>query len=125
MSRQPQRKYEARPPAASVGLLGWVHQNLFNSPLNSILTLVILFAFIKLLPPLVNWAFIDSVWFTTSEVCKESDGACWSVVSQNLRFILFGFYPYEEHWRPIVSALILFGMFWLSCYRQFWSKKLL
>lgn len=124
MSQQPTRKYEARPPLASVGILGWIRQNLFNSPLNSILTLVILFSFIKLLPPLFTWAFIDSVWFTSADVCKSSDGACWSVISQNLRFILFGFYPYEEHWRPITSTLILFAMIWLSFNRQFWSRKL-
>ena len=32
--------------------------------------------------------------------CKAVDGACWSVVTKNLRFILFGFYPWDEQWRP-------------------------
>jgi len=121
----PRRKYEARPPLASVGVIGWIRQNLFNSPLNSVLTIIIMAGFIQLLPPLVKWAFIDSAWFTSADVCKDASGACWSVVSQNLRFILFGFYPYDEHWRPITSVLILFGLFWISYYRQFWNKKLL
>ncbi len=125
MHERTQRKYEVRPPVASTGIVGWIRQNLFNSPLNSILTLIILFSFVKLLPPLISWTLIDSVWFTSSEVCKESNGACWPVVTQNLRFILFGFYPYEEHWRPISSALILFGLIWVSYYRRLWSKKLL
>lgn len=123
--QSPHRKYEARPPVASVGILGWIRQNLFNSPLNSILTIIILAGCIKLLPPIIKWAFIDSVWFTASDVCKQTDGACWSVVTQNIRFILFGFYPYDEQWRPVASALLLFGLFWLSYYRQFWSRKLL
>lgn len=125
MQQNPQRVYEVRPPVASVGVIGWIRQNLFNSPLNSILTLIILFSFIKLMPPLISWAFIDSVWFTGSDVCRETSGACWPVVTQNMRFILFGFYPYEEHWRPITSVLILFGLIWVSYYRQFWSRKLL
>jgi len=127
MSQQeyPMRKYEPRPPAASVGALGWVRQNLFDGPLNSLLTLVVVFGLVKLLPPLFQWAVIDSVWFAGSDVCRQSSGACWPVVTQNLRFILFGFYPYDEQWRPVTSILILFGLIWLSHYRQFWNKKLL
>ncbi|MFV0437437.1 MAG: amino acid ABC transporter permease [Desulfopila sp.] len=126
MNQQPPpRVYQARPPAASTGLLGWVRQNLFNSPLNSILTIVIVALIVKLMPPIVKWGLIDSVWFSDSEVCKASSGACWSVVSQNLRFILFGFYPYDQQWRPVISVLILCGLFWLSYYRRFWGKKLL
>ncbi len=127
MSRQehPLRKYEPRPPVASVGVLGWVRQNLFDGPLNSLLTLIVIFGLVKLLPPLIQWAVIDSVWFAGGDVCREASGACWPVVTQNLRFILFGFYPYEEHWRPVTSILILFGLIWLSHYRQLWNRKLL
>ena len=62
MSQQttPHRKYEARPPIASVGVIGWIRQNLFNSPLNSVLTIIIMAGFIQLLPPVIKWAFINS-----------------------------------------------------------------
>lgn len=127
MHKQPHSKpaAEIKRPVTNIKVLGWIRDNLFNNLLNSILTLVILFGLIKLLPPLIQWAFIDSVWFASTDVCKQTSGACWSVVTQNLRFILFGFYPYDEHWRPITAIIILFALIGFSYCRRFWSKKLL
>lgn len=31
------------------------------------------------------------------------------MVSRNLRFILFGFYPYDQQWRPVVAIALLIG----------------
>ena len=59
-----------------------------------------LFFLFKIIPPFVQWAFIDSFWFSTAEQCRAGDGACWSIIPANIRFIIFGFYPYELHWRP-------------------------
>ena len=30
-------------------------------------------------------------------------GACWGVIAEKYRLILFGRYPYEEQWRPLVG----------------------
>jgi general L-amino acid transport system permease protein len=60
-----------RPPVTSVGVIGWIRANLFNSVFNSILTLVTLFLLGKVVPPLVRWAFIDSVWVSSSQACTS------------------------------------------------------
>jgi general L-amino acid transport system permease protein len=112
------------PPLTSVGLIGWIRANLFNSVFNSILSLVTLFLLGKVVPPLIRWAFLDSVWMTDSQACKKAAGACWSIVSSNFRFILFGFYPQELQWRPLVAMLILFGLFFYSRDRTHWKKSL-
>ena len=115
---------ELRPPATSIGPIGWVKNNLFNGVLNSILTLVTLFFLWKVIPPLLRWAFIDSAWFTSSQACRQAAGACWSIISRNYRFIFFGFYPYGEQWRPLLAMLILFGLFFYSRNRKHWKKPL-
>jgi len=115
---------ELKPPITSVGLIGWARNNLFNGVFNSILTLLTLFFLYKVIPPLVRWAFIDSVWFTTSQACREAAGACWSIISNNFRFILFGFYPYEEQWRPALAILILFSLLFYSKDRHHWKRPL-
>jgi general L-amino acid transport system permease protein len=113
-----------RPPVTSVGVIGWIRANLFNSVFNSILTLVTLFLLGKIVPPLIRWAFLDSVWVSSSEACRQAAGACWSIVSSNFRFILFGFYPQELQWRPLVAMLILFGLLFYSRDRKHWKKSL-
>jgi general L-amino acid transport system permease protein len=61
---------------------------------------------------------------TTGQACRQAAGACWSIISTNYRFILFGFYPYEEQWRPLVSMLVLFGLLFYSRDRRHWKKSL-
>ena len=113
-----------RPPVTSIGPIGWVRRNLFNGALNSILTVIILLFLGKVVPSLVRWAFIDSAWFTSGQACRKAAGACWSIISTNYRFILFGFYPYEEQWRPLLSMGILFGLLLYSRDRTHWRKPL-
>jgi general L-amino acid transport system permease protein len=115
---------ELRPPITSIGVIGWVKNNLFNGVFNSILTVVTLFFLWKVVPPLFRWAFIDSAWHTTGQVCRQAAGACWSIISMNYRFILFGFYPYEQQWRPFLAMMILFGLLFYSRDRTHWKKSL-
>jgi general L-amino acid transport system permease protein len=116
---------ELKPPITSVGIIGWIRATLFNSPLNSLLSILILFGLYKLVPPLAKWAFFNSVWFSSGQVCKDTTGACWSVVTQNLRFILFDFYPYTEQWRPVIAILLFAMLAFFSQYRRYWNKQLL
>ena len=115
---------EVRPPITHIGIIGWVRTNLFNGVLNSIFTIVIVFFLWQAVPPLFRWAFIDSAWHTTGQACKQAAGACWSVISMNYRFILFGFYPYEQQWRPFLAMMILFGLLFYSRDRTHWKKSL-
>ncbi|MGD1969604.1 MAG: amino acid ABC transporter permease [Desulfobacterales bacterium] len=115
---------ELKPPVTSVGTIGWVKANLFNGWFNSLLTLVTLYLLWEIVPPLFRWAFIDSVWNTTGAVCRDVDGACWSIITTNLRFILFGFYPHDQHWRPLIAILMLCGLLFYSRDRNHWNKYL-
>ncbi|MGD8493691.1 MAG: amino acid ABC transporter permease [Desulfobacterales bacterium] len=115
---------ELKPPVTSVGFIGWVRGNLFNGWFNSLLTLVTLYLLWKVIPPFIQWAFIDSVWNTTGAVCKETEGACWSVIATKFRFILFGFFPHEQQWRPMVAILLLCGLLFYSRDRNHWTKYL-
>jgi general L-amino acid transport system permease protein len=113
-----------KPPATSVGVIGWIRANLFNSVFNTILTILTLFFLWQVIPPLIRWAFIDSVWFSNGQACRQAVGACWSVITSNFRFILFGFYPQELQWRPLVAMLLLFGLLFYSRERTHWKKSL-
>jgi general L-amino acid transport system permease protein len=113
-----------KPPVNQRGIIGWFKENLFNGIFNSVLTLIILTFILKFLPPFIQWAFFKASWFTNPDVCKQCEGACWSVVFKNLRFIIFGFYPHDIHWRPFAAMMILFLLLFFSSNRRFWTKKL-
>ena len=113
-----------KPPVTSVGVIGWVKANLFNNWFNSVLTVITLCFFWKIVPPFIRWAFLDSLWTSTGAECHEAGGACWSVVYSNIRFILFGFFPYELQWRPLLAMIMLVGLLYYSQNRQHWKKSL-
>ena len=113
-----------RAPVIRIGLVQWIKENLFNGVFNSILTLVTLFFLYKVIPPFVRWAFIDSLWFSSAEQCRAGTGACWSIIPANIRFIIFGFYPHELHWRPFVAMIMLVGLLFYSKNRDHWNKSL-
>jgi general L-amino acid transport system permease protein len=114
-----------KPPAGSVGALGWLKSNLFSSWFNTLLTLLTLFLLWKTVPPFIRWAFVDSLWMSTGKECLDTDGACWSIIPANLRFILFGFYPYEEQWRPAAAVILLVVLLVFSQFKCNWKKSLL
>lgn len=113
-----------KPPATSIGLLGWVKSNLFNGYFNSALTIVILYFLWKVVPPFFQWAFIDSLWSPTGANCHEVDGACWSIIPANIRFIIFGFFPHDQQWRPLLAMILLVSLLFYSQNRNHWKKSL-
>jgi general L-amino acid transport system permease protein len=121
---KPAHADKIKPPSTEVGVIGWVRHNLFNGVFNSIATIVILAGLIRVVPQFVQWAFIDSVWLTSGQQCHEAEGACWSVVTQNIRFNIFGYYPYAEQWRPLLAMIILIAMLLYSRDWNKWNKRL-
>ncbi|MCP3892517.1 MAG: amino acid ABC transporter permease [Desulfobulbaceae bacterium] len=116
--------HEIKPPVTEVGIIGWMKANLFNGWFNSVLTLVFAYVLYLTVPAFIQWAFINSNWISTSEECKASGGACWSVVTANIRFILFGFYPHDLQWRPLLAVVILVVLLVYSQNRKHWRKSL-
>jgi general L-amino acid transport system permease protein len=102
----------------------WLRENLFAGWGNSILTLLLVLLLWKAFLPFVDWAFVDAVWRPDSKACREAGGACWGFVADKHRFILFGTYPFEEHWRPAAATLLLLALWVLSLVRRFWSSWL-
>jgi general L-amino acid transport system permease protein len=119
-----------RPPPRSRGIIEWLRVNLFGGVFNTVLTLLALYLLVLTIPPFIRWAFIDAVWSAPDgRACRnpggEEIGACWAFVGEKLRFILFGRYPYDEQWRPVVAVLVFVAMIAASCDRRLWGRLLL
>ena len=102
----------------------WARQNLFRSWPETIATLLILWVLWKTIPPFIDWAFLDAIWKPDSKACRANEGACWGFIVEKHRFILFGTYPYELHWRPALATVILIGLWVFSSIRRFWRSWL-
>ncbi|MDB5314517.1 MAG: amino acid transporter permease [Rhodospirillales bacterium] len=126
----PAAPIEARnAPISVVGPVAWARANLFSGPVSTAVTLALGYLIIRWAIGFIDWAFINAVWSVPNnqtQACRDARGvgACWAVVTEKHRFILFGTYPYEEHWRPALACVVFVGLYIVSAMRRFWRKEL-
>jgi general L-amino acid transport system permease protein len=103
----------------------WARENLFSSWPSALATLAILWLALRTLPPFLDWALLEAVWRAPDpRACREAHGACWAFVAEKHRFILFGTYPFEQHWRPALASALLIALWIYSSLRRSWNRGL-
>lgn len=108
---------QQKPPVSEQGALKWVRENLFSSPLNSILTLLGFYIVYLFFSAVIPW-LSHSVWTASSQAdCRTiiaaqygegATGACWAVIHERWHQYLFGFYPDDGYWRPVLALGLMF-----------------
>lgn len=108
---------EREPPATTIGVVGWMRENLFSGWFNTALTILSLTFIVMLLNAILPWIFSPTWNATSLGECREilrgmgreghHPGACWGVIRDRWVQLLFGFYPSELYWRPILAFLLL------------------
>ena len=84
----------------TVGVPGWIRANLFSSPIDGIITIVLGIILALAVFQSINWVF-----FTAS----------WEVITTRIPLYIIGRYPHEFYWRPLTALLlisVLLGMTW-------------
>ena len=103
-------------PNAAIGPVRWARDNLFSGWFNTLLTLVAAYVVWTLLQHIWPW-FSHSVWEAESlQDCRRiiierhgegATGACFAVINERWKQFLFGFYPPELYWRPILAFVLM------------------
>ena len=104
-------------PLSERGAYAWVRKNLIGTVGDTILTVLGIAIVVWILPQVINWAFIHAVWTgpdrtvctTVTQGGIQPDGwtgACWAFVNAKFGQFMFGTYPIEERWRPILVAIL-------------------
>jgi general L-amino acid transport system permease protein len=113
-------------PIKQSGLVAWVRHNLFDSTRSTLTTLFVLGLLAYVMPGLLQWGVFNAVFAIDANACQAArgTGACWGVVGEKYRAILFGRFPFDEQWRPLLATLIMLTGLVLSCMRYFWKPWL-
>lgn len=91
---------ETAPPISSIGVLGWLKENLFSNWVNTVLTIMFASITYLVLKNSIEWMFFE---------------ADWHVIAANFRLLVVGQYPVAELWRVWISLTlisILMGLSW-------------
>ncbi|NDV50447.1 MULTISPECIES: amino acid ABC transporter permease [unclassified Salipiger] len=103
------------PPLTQIGAVKWIRENLFSSWLNILLTLLSLWVIYAALSHLLPWA-LRGIWDASNlSECRalaaerygaDASVACWAVLAERWPQLVFGFFPKELYWRPILAFLL-------------------
>ncbi len=110
---------EQTPPVTVSGPIKWARENLFSSVWNALMTIISIYVIYVVLVAILPW-MLNGIWDAGSlNECREirdarggsgehgHDVACWAVLVDRWDQLMFGFYPSDLYWRPIL-ALVLF-----------------
>lgn len=105
------RAGQLREPPALGGFAARLRDSFFASRLNAAATLVLgaLLAFVG--AHILRWSVLDAVWVSPPDgsACRDATGACWAVIGEKYRVILFGVFPYEQQWRGATIIALWLG----------------
>ena len=99
--------YLIRIEYSGIKLLETINKKINTNNFNALLSLLILFAVIKSLPPLLNWFIIDANFSGDSKDACSGSGACWAYIKTWFNRFMYGMYPNEEQWRINLSFISL------------------
>jgi His/Glu/Gln/Arg/opine family amino acid ABC transporter permease subunit len=121
-----------QPPSGLVGPVAWLRANLFGSWVSTAVTLALIYIILRVLFDFVEWAFVQAIWtvpygptgIAQTAVCQtaKGTGACWAVIGDKYRLILFGRFPYTEQWRPAIVVVLFVALFALSTIKAVWRR---
>ena len=99
-------------PRSEAGLVATVRKNLFATPYDSAVTIILGIFVVWLVWELVNWGIITAVFTGANrEACVPTDGqvigACWAFVNAKMGQFIYGLYPIAERWRIDLVHLLL------------------
>ena len=115
------------PPSSQIGVLAWLRRELFGSPVHTLLTVLVVALLAWGLPKLLSWALLQAIFSADNAACRAAHGtgACWGVIAEKGRLIVFGRYPYAEQWRPLLACALIVAVLVASGMRRFWRPGLL
>ena len=123
-----------RPALAVATPIAWMRLNLFSGWLSTAVTLALGYLLLRWAWGFFDWAVLRAVWTVPQTsagpdptACRrlQGAGACWAVIGDKYRFILFGPYPFAEQWRPLLCIVLFVGLYVASAWHRLWRRELL
>ena len=104
-------------PANERGIVSWIRHNLLATPKDAVFTILALAFLVWSVPVVIDWLFLSAVWTGADRTACATlvqggvqpdgwSGACWAFVSDKFQQFLFGRYPLDERWRPILVGIL-------------------
>jgi len=94
-------------------------------PLDAFLSIGLALLALQFLMLALNWGVIHAVFQIDEAACQNArgEGACWGVIGEKFRLILWGRFPFEEQWRSATACVLTLAMLALSVNKIVWTPS--
>lgn len=91
-------------------------------PVLSLLSVLVIAGLLWIGYRIFDWAILRGVFYSPdSQLCRvDGAGACWAVIQERWRIIIYGLYPFDQQWRSALACLLIMVTAILSCIPVFW-----
>ncbi len=98
----------------------------WSSKTSAAITLALIFGLAPVAWFVLDWGIWQAVWRADLAACDAARGAgaCWGVIAEKYRLILWGRYPFEQHWRPLGASLVMVALLAHSARPSAWNRRL-
>jgi len=108
-------------PLAVRSVAGWIRTNLLATPKDVVLTILAVALLVATVPAAINWLFVQAAWLGSDRSACATvvqggiqpdgwGGACWAFVKDRFVQFIFGRYPLDERWRPLLVLALLVAL---------------
>ena len=104
--------------------LDFAKSRLFCDRRTTVVSLLLIAGILWLLPGLLDWLLFSAHWRPTeAESCAAVAGACWAFIAEKWSVILFGVYPRDGLWRPILGAGLVLACLAYLAWRKWPARQ--
>ena len=116
---------ENTPPKSNSKASTELASALSHNPISFLISVTLILLTIWGIFQLLDWGLFNAVFNVDEAACAASrgSGACWGMIHEKFRLIVFGRYPFEEQWRAGFACILMLMVFAWSATTQAWSPK--
>ena len=97
----------------------------WSGPVSATVSVLLLAVLLPGLWVCLDWGVLQAVWRPDLAACEAARGigACWGVIAEKHSLILWGRYPFEQQWRPMLASLIMVAVVAHSARPSSWTRR--
>lgn len=99
--------------------------DLFGGPVRTLCTAALVAVLGWIAWQAIAWGVVGAVFRPDAEACRATTHhACWGVIAEKWRSLLFGRYPFDQQWRPAAALAVLVALLAASAWPRWWRWPL-
>ena len=99
--------------------------DLFGGPVRALCTVALVVMLGWIAWQAIAWGVVGAVFRPDADACRATTHhACWGVIAEKWRSLLFGRYPFDQQWRPAAALAVLVALLAASAWPRWWRWQL-